>query len=108
MSTVCSTLSATNNDNYARSNSRIQSQQNEQIYIELFCDSLTNENLHSKKIEYYFDLPKVNKNAVNIIKEKSELYSSLFQTKKSNIKNPYGICQKLSTKINMQFIVQFA
>ena len=74
----------------------MQSQQNKQIYSELFSDN--DENLHSKKIEYDFDLPKVIKNAVNIIKEKSNPYSSLFQTKKSNIKNPCGICQKSVNK----------
>ena len=93
MLTVYSASSATN-DNYARSNSQMQSQQNKQIYTELFSDNLTDENLHSKKIEYDFDLPKVIKNAVNIIQEKSDPCSSLFQTKKSNIKNPCGICQK--------------
>ena len=56
MSTVYSTLSATN-DSYARSNSRMQLQQNKQIYTELFSDN--DENLHSKKIGYDFDLPKV-------------------------------------------------
>ena len=59
MSTVYSALSTTN-DNYARSNSRMQSQQNKQIYSELFSDN--DENLHPMKIEYDFDLPKVIKN----------------------------------------------
>ena len=44
MSTVYSTLSATDG-NYARSNSRMQSQQNKKIYSELFSDN--DENLHS-------------------------------------------------------------
>ena len=95
MSTENSTLSTTDG-NYARSSSRMQSKQNKQIYSELFSDN--DENLHSKKIEYDFDLPKVIKNAVNIIKEKSNPYSSLFQTKKSNIENPCGICQKSVNK----------
>ena len=95
MSTVYSKLSTTN-DNYSRSNSRMQSHQNKQIYSELFSDN--DENLHSKKIEYDLDLPKVIKNAVNIIKEKSNPYSSLFQNRKSNIKNPCGICQKSVNK----------
>ena len=59
------------------------------------------------KRNYDFDFAKVTKNAVNVIKEKSNPYSSLFQTKESNIKNLCGICQKVSTKINIQFIVQF-
>ena len=51
-----------------------------------------------RKISYDFYLPKVIQNAVNIIKEKSDPYFSLFQTKKSNIKNPCGICQKSVNK----------
>ena len=65
-------------------------------FTQLFSDK--NENLHSKKIQHDFDLPKVIKSVVNIIKEKSDPYSSLFQTEKSNIRNPCGICQKSVNK----------
>ena len=51
------------------------------FYTELFSDNLTNENLHSKKTEDDFDLPKVINNAVNVIKEQSDPYSTKMSIK---------------------------
>ena len=63
MSTVFSKLNS-HNDNIV-SNNQQQSQQNHQIYSDLFSVNLSDDNPHFTKTKYDFDLIK---NAVDIIK----------------------------------------
>ena len=57
MSTVFSKLNS-HGDNIV-SNNQQQSQQNHQIYSELFSVNLSDDNPHSTKTKYDFDLPNV-------------------------------------------------
>ena len=82
MSTVCSKLNSS--DDNIVSNNQQQSQQNHQIYSELFSVNLS-DNPHSTKTKYDFDLPNVIKNAVDIIKALSNLNCNITATAKRNI-----------------------
>ena len=78
------------NDNIV-SNNQQQSQQNHQI----FSVNLSDDNPHFTKTKYDFDLIK---NAVDIIKARSDLNYNIPATAKRNIKYPSGICHKSLNK----------
>ena len=96
MSTVFSKLNS--HDDNIVSNNQQQSQQNHQIYSELFSVNLSDDNPQSTKTKYDFDLPIVTKNAVDIIKARSDLNCNIPATEKRNIKYPCGICHKSVNK----------
>ena len=93
MATVFSKLNS-HNDNIV-SNNQQQSQQNHQIYSDLFSVNLSDDNPHFTKTKYDFDLIK---NAVDIIKARSDLNCNIPATAKRNIKYPCGICHKSVNK----------
>ena len=96
MSTVFSKLNS--HDENVVSNNQQQSQQNHQIYSELFSVNLSDDNSHSTKTKYDFDLPNVIKNAFDIIKARSDLNCNIPATAKRNIKYPCGTCHKSVNK----------
>ena len=93
MSTVFSKLNS-HNDNIV-SNNQQQYQQNHQIYSDLFSVNLSDDNPHFTKTKYDFDLIK---NAVDIIKARSDLNYNIPATAKRNIKYPCDICHKSVNK----------
>ena len=106
MTTVLSTLNHSNNPDLG-TNRQQQSQQNRQIYAELFSKDNTGlTEVLPKFTEPDSDISNVVRKAVNLLKNKAD--HILTATSSCNIKYPCGICKKSVNKNKKQLIVQFA